>query len=85
LTSEGEIMHKGQEDRSETTLGINVVPQEPTSTPTEVIMHGNLAQAANKDDEATPYSLFQSMMPRWVRRFRSPLQLMKEIVVPPGP
>ena len=76
-------MHKGQKEKRETTLKINVVPQEPALTLTEVIVHGSLAQDGNKDDEAIPRSSFQSMMPRGASGFRSSQRLMEEITIPP--
>ena len=83
LTLEEEVMNKEREDKRETSFRIDVVPQEPASTPVEVVMREASAQAGNEDDESIPRPLFQSMMPRGARGFRSPKRLMEEVVVPP--
>ena len=72
LTLEEEMVNKEQEDRRETSFRVDATPQELESNLVEVVIHEDLAEARNEDDESVPHSLLQSMMPRGARGFLSP-------------
>ena len=81
-THEEEVIRKEQEERRQLSHGINATPQEPASTPVDVVMHEVPVQPRNDDEGFVPCSPFQSMIPRGARGFCSPKRLVEEVFVP---